>query len=140
MFRQLSRTLEIEMKLLLTLLVLVSTNLWACPADDMGPAITSDVVLEDGRTVLADTDGLTLYTFDIDQNGVSGCFDQCLVTWPALTTEEDSLEAPFGIHIRPDGVKQVTLDNSPLYFFIGDAAKGDINGDGLGSVWHIITK
>ena len=127
------------MKLLLTLLILVSTNIWSCNAGDMDP-VTVDVRIDDGRTVLAATNGLTLYTFDIDQDGVSGCFDQCLVTWPALTTEEDTLAAPFGVHVRPDGVKQVTLDNSPFYFFIGDSMEGDINGDGLGSVWHIITK
>lgn len=124
------------MKLLLTLLLLISTSLWACPSE----SVTTDVMLDDGRTILADTKGMTLYTFDIDQDGISGCFDQCLVTWPALTTDKDSLDAPFGIHIRADGVKQVTLNNSPLYFFIGDSMEGDINGDGLGSVWHIITK
>jgi len=104
-------------------------------------AITERISLDDGRTILVDSDsGLTLYTFDVDDAGVSNCFGGCLGTWPAFTTEMESLNAPFGIHIRPDGVKQVTLNDEPLYFFIGDRAEGDITGNGLGGVWHIITE
>src|ERR1044072_6502805 len=35
-----------------------------------------------GGTVLTDPEGWTLYTWDGDQEGMSNCFDACLLTWP----------------------------------------------------------
>jgi len=32
---------------------------------------------------------------------------------------------------------QWAKDGAPLYFWIGDSATGDTNGDGVGGVWHI---
>lgn len=95
-------------------------------------------VLQDGSEILASAQGLTLYTFDNDTAGVSTCFDRCLRVWPALATSSDSLPAPFSVHVRPDGVKQIVLDGQPLYFFQSDEAPGDVFGDGIGGVWHII--
>ena len=95
-------------------------------------------VLAGGQEVLAASNGLTLYTFDNDSNGVSTCFGACLAAWPVIATELDQVPAPFSIHVRPDGVKQLVLGAQPLYFFVGDSSAGDINGDGLGGVWHII--
>ena len=45
--------------------------------------------------------------------------------------------APFGVTTRTDGKKQVTLDGHPLYTYAGDVAPGDVNGDGIGGVWHL---
>lgn len=99
----------------------------------------SSVVLDDGREILTDKNGITLYTFDDDQaSGESSCFGRCLRVWPALVTDTDMVPEPFGLTIRPDGTKQLMLNNEPLYFFFQDQNLGDINGDGLGGVWHII--
>ena len=89
-------------------------------------------------SILADSNGMTLYTFDVDSENQSNCHDGCLVTWPAFTTEHETLPAPFGVHQRDNGELQVTLNGEPLYFFIGDTKVGDINGDNIGQVWHII--
>jgi predicted lipoprotein with Yx(FWY)xxD motif len=89
-------------------------------------------------TVLADSNGMTLYTFDVDSTDQSNCHGGCLVTWPAFTTKHETLPAPFGVHQRDNGELQVTLNGAPLYFFIGDQKPGDINGDNIGEVWHII--
>jgi predicted lipoprotein with Yx(FWY)xxD motif len=35
---------------------------------------------------------------------------------------------------------QWTYDGKPVYFFKGDAAKGDVTGDGKGGVWHVINE
>ncbi len=98
-----------------------------------------EVTLNDGRVILAAQNGLTLYTFDVDDPGVSNCHGGCLRAWPALIVDASTpVSAPFGLTTRPDGSLQIMLDNQPLYFFVGDSAEGDINGDGLQGVWHII--
>jgi predicted lipoprotein with Yx(FWY)xxD motif len=38
---------------------------------------------------------------------------------------------------RPDGSVQATYDGFPLYYFAGDAAPGDANGESVGGVWFI---
>lgn len=70
------------------------------------------VDLADGTKILADARGMTVYLFDLD----------------------------VGITVRKDGTQQLTFNDKPIYFYVSDGAQGDINGDGLGGVWHIITK
>ncbi|MCF8060782.1 MAG: hypothetical protein K9K67_15875 [Bacteriovoracaceae bacterium] len=107
--------------------------------DLSGFSEVSSITLEDGRRILTDKNGLTLYTFDDDQaSGESTCFGRCLRVWPALETMADVVPAPFSLTTRPDGVQQLVLENEPLYFFFQDKLPGDILGDGLGGVWHII--
>lgn len=102
--------------------------------------LVKEVLIEDGRTVLAAQNGLTLYTFDVDDAGVSNCHGGCLKVWPALLVKDEvEVKAPYGVTERPDGSLQLTLNDEPLYFFVGDKKEGDINGDGLQNVWHIIT-
>jgi predicted lipoprotein with Yx(FWY)xxD motif len=91
--------------------------------------------------------GLTLYTFDNDEPGVSNCSGDCLVNWPPvlvpsadLLTLGEGLEASeFTTITRDDGTLQVAYQDMPLYFFVGDLAPGDMNGDGLNDVWHVVT-
>jgi predicted lipoprotein with Yx(FWY)xxD motif len=88
--------------------------------------------------VLANAQGLSLYTFDNDTTTESTCYNRCAATWPALiASDPKAITTPFGLTIRTDGAKQITLDGNPLYTFAHDAAPGDINGDGLGGVWHL---
>jgi len=87
----------------------------------------------------------TLYTFDKDTLGHSTCTGECLANWPALTvtstpeiTVGQGLDlAEFTAITRDDGTAQVTYKLIPLYFFAGDTAPGNVNGDGVGGVWHI---
>ena len=43
----------------------------------------------------------------------------------------------FATITRTDGSSQTTYKGWPLYYFAGDAKAGDINGDGLESVWFV---
>jgi hypothetical protein len=40
---------------------------------------------------------------------------------------------------RTDGTFQVTYNGSPLYYYITDMAPGDVNGQGVGGVWFVIS-
>lgn len=89
--------------------------------------------------------GLTLYTFDGDTRkpAASHCADACATTWPpvlgdgqpALVGVDPRLVATAG---RPDGTQQLTLAGRPLYLFSGDAAPGDVGGDGKDGRWHAV--
>lgn len=86
-----------------------------------------------------DLNGQTLYVFDNDVLGASSCNSTlCLSTWPPLIADGNAApEAPFTLVERDDGLMQWALRDKPLYFFAGDNAAGDVNGEGVGGVWHV---
>jgi predicted lipoprotein with Yx(FWY)xxD motif len=91
--------------------------------------------------LLAAQNGMTLYTFDNDKDGVSACYDACAVAWPPyLGKEGDAMMTDWTMVKRTDGAMQWAYDGKPLYFFKDDAAKGDMKGDGLKGVWHVINE
>ena len=101
--------------------------------------------LEDLDTdlVLTDAQGMSLYIFTRDTDGVSNCSGNCLKAWPAaiLTAEEvEKVKASktFGVITRADGQQQLTLDRKPLYYYIGDENAGDRAGQGVGGVWFLL--
>ena len=88
--------------------------------------------------VLAGENGMTLYTFTKDTEGVSNCYDKCAVNWPPLLVEGDAMaDGDFTIVERKDGSKQWAKNGMPLYFWIKDAKKGDTTGEGVNDVWHV---
>lgn len=94
-------------------------------------------------TILVDGEGNTLYLFIPDGQGDSTCYDSCEATWPSLTGDfsaGDGVDAALiGSTIRADGTEQITYNDWPLYYFTGDAAPGDANGQGLNDVWFVIS-
>jgi len=107
--------------------------------DPSALAPLTEITLADGRDIVADTNGRVVYSFDPDAPGISNCYDGCAKTWPPVTIQNTAdLKAPMGFTKRNTGEFQLTIDNKPLYFFKGDKQPGDILGDGLGNVWHII--
>lgn len=87
--------------------------------------------------VLTDADGMTLYTFDKDEGGVSACYDKCAENWPPLLASEGAeADDDFGLTERKDGSKQWTYYGKPLYLWVKDTKPGDTTGDGVGGVWH----
>jgi predicted lipoprotein with Yx(FWY)xxD motif len=95
--------------------------------------------------VLASSRGLTLYYYSADKrhSGKSACTGTCATAWPPLAAP---VKAPAGVRLpgklgvitRPNGVKQVTLNGYPLYFYIGDKAVGQVAGNNIGGAWHVI--
>ena len=95
--------------------------------------------------VLASSRGRTLYYYSADKrhSGKSACTGTCATAWPPLAAP---VKAPAGVRLpgklgvitRPGGVKQVTLNGYPLYFYIGDKTAGQVTGNGIGGAWHVI--
>ena len=90
---------------------------------------------------LTDFQGMTLYTFDKDTKGVSNCYDACVQAWPVYTsgaTAEKVFPTNITVITRKDGTKQFAWKGMPLYYYANDTKAGDITGDGVGGVWHIV--
>lgn len=90
---------------------------------------------------MTDFQGMTLYTFDKDTTGVSNCYGGCAKAWPPYTsgaTAEKTLPANITVITRTDGTKQFAWKGMPLYYYATDVKPGDITGDGVGGVWHIV--
>ena len=95
----------------------------------------AQVMEKDG--VLTDANGMTLYTFDKDEGGMSACYDDCAVNWPPLIAAADAVaEGEYGLVDRTDGTKQWTYDGKPLYLWVKDTKPGEMTGDGVNGVWH----
>jgi predicted lipoprotein with Yx(FWY)xxD motif len=89
---------------------------------------------------VAGEDGLALYVFLPDDGDASACNGDCAINWPPLTGDVaagDGVTGELGTITRDDGTTQVTLGGAPLYYFIGDEAAGDVNGQGLQDVWYL---
>ena len=92
---------------------------------------------------LTDTKGMTLYLFRRDTPGMSACEGACLAKWPLYHRDtvaaKDGLKAEdFGTITRADGQKQTTYKGMPLYYFAGDKAAGDTNGQEVKGVWFAV--
>lgn len=84
---------------------------------------------------------MTLYTNSNDSADHSSCGTGCQDSWPPLTGEsatgDDGVAGTFATLVREDGSTQVTYNGMPLYYYAGDSAAGDTNGDGAGGVWYL---
>lgn len=97
--------------------------------------------------IVVDADGMTVYMFDNDTQGgdSSTCEGECATNWPAVTTDSDDppvaegIDGEVGTIEGVDGEPQVTLNGWPLYYFAGDEAPGDTNGQGVNDVWWVLT-
>ena len=145
--------------------LLLALALGACAADDAttttttagatttsaADTTTTAAAAADGSVVLASTDlgdilqdseGRTLYLFTPDAQGDSTCYDDCADAWPAFVEEGSAGEGVdaslLGTTTRTDGAVQVTYNGWPLYYFAGDVAPGDTNGQALNDVWWVV--
>ena len=104
-------------------------------------AVLGTAVAAHAAGMLTAANGMTLYTFDNDKGGMSSCYDACATNWPPyLAKEGENMGAGWTTVKRTDGAMQWAYDGKPVYFFKGDAAKGDMKGDGLKGIWHVIAE
>ena len=96
--------------------------------------------------VLAAANGMTVYLFIPDAQGDPTCTAACAQAWPpvtvadaaAATAGEGADASLVGTATHPEAGTQVTYNGWPLYFFAGDTAPGDTNGEGQGGVWYVL--
>jgi predicted lipoprotein with Yx(FWY)xxD motif len=121
----------------------------ASPSAAASASETAGLQLKVGSTsagqTLVGAGGKTLYYFAKDSKGTSACTGDCAATWPPLTlkgsetaTAGEGVQASWlGTITRPDGTKQVTYADHPLYYFAADKAAGDAKGQGTLGIWFI---
>jgi predicted lipoprotein with Yx(FWY)xxD motif len=93
--------------------------------------------------IVVDANGMTLYAFMKDTGGTSSCSGACAKAWPPATATGTpaagtGISATLTTLTRDDGTKQLKLGDWPLYRFAGDAAKGDVNGQGSAGSWYVV--
>jgi predicted lipoprotein with Yx(FWY)xxD motif len=102
------------------------------------PAATPAMV---SNGMLTDSGGMTLYTFDKDVagNGKSVCNDACAKNWPPfLAKKGETANGEYSLVTRDDGATQWAFKGKPLYLWNKDKKPGDMMGDGLNNVWHVV--
>jgi predicted lipoprotein with Yx(FWY)xxD motif len=107
-----------------------------------GDDATVLVAASDLGDILTDADGNTIYFFANDTEGVSNCAGECLANWPPVEADDDpvagdGVAAELGTFERDDGTVQLTVNGFPAYYFAGDQAAGDTNGQGVSDVWWV---
>jgi predicted lipoprotein with Yx(FWY)xxD motif len=110
------------------------------------PTATTGVILTKNDQIkgnyLTDLNGMMLYIWDNDKNGTSNCTGKCLTNWPPfLESAMTATSLPTGLSVitRTDNkAKQYAWNGKPLYYFIQDKAVGDLKGDGINNIWHLV--
>ena len=140
----------------IAVIVLLPLLMAACSEDEPStggtepqPEESADamVAVEDSDLgqIVVDAEGKTLYVFLADEGSDSTCYDDCEAAWPPLTVDGDPAAgegidaALLGTTEREDGSTQVTLDGHPLYYFASDETADDVNGQGVGDVWYVVS-
>ena len=106
----------------------------ATPSTGSGVVSVKNV---DGSDVLANSQGKTLYTADVEKGGQIMCTGSCNSIWaPAMATAQQAKSASSQLDVklatskRPDGGRQLTFKGMPLYSFTQEQA-GELDGNGV---------
>jgi predicted lipoprotein with Yx(FWY)xxD motif len=86
-------------------------------------------------TVLVDSQGMALYTNDMDKGSKIACTEECATEWIPLSVQgqpsssDSAVQSKLGTVQRSDGSTQVTFGGQPVYTFVEDSA-GNVTGNG----------
>ncbi|MGH2896940.1 MAG: COG4315 family predicted lipoprotein [Solirubrobacteraceae bacterium] len=98
-------------------------------------------------TYLVGASGRPLYLWVADSHNKSVCAGPCAQNWPPLTTKSAPLatsgvtRSQLGTINRSGGLKQVTYEGHPLYYYAGDTSKDSFTGQGsddFGAKWWLV--
>jgi predicted lipoprotein with Yx(FWY)xxD motif len=118
----------------------------SAPASSSSSAAASGQVLKtiqiNGKTVLTNSKGMTLYWFAPDTPTKSACYGSCAAYWPPVYGAQKAgpgVTGTLGTIRRTDGTIQATYDGHPLYTYIGDSHPGQATGNNInlnGGLWY----
>jgi predicted lipoprotein with Yx(FWY)xxD motif len=107
------------------------------------------------KTIVVDGRGRTVYLLISDTAGVPTCAQlapECPKAWPAVPANGKPLAGKgitaglLGIATGAGGVKQVTYNHHPLYFFRGgfgappgDKRPGHVRGQAFYGIWYVLS-
>jgi predicted lipoprotein with Yx(FWY)xxD motif len=112
-----------------------------------GAGTTIETHTGSAGTFLADGSGRSVYMFAKDGMNQTTCSGACAAAWPPVTdsgklvASGSAKASDLGSITRSDGTKQVTYNGHALYYFAGDTAAGQTNGqgiDGFGAKWWLV--
>jgi predicted lipoprotein with Yx(FWY)xxD motif len=95
--------------------------------------------------ILVDGKGMTLYAYTKDGPDQSNCTGACLTYWPPLLTQGSPKlgtgidDSKIGSAKLADGTLIVTYNHMPLYYFAKDTKPGDVTGQGVSSIWYVVS-
>ena len=130
--------------------VAASTSAPASSAAAAGSSTTGTVITTQAGSAgafLTTASGRTVYLWAKDGMNMSDCSGAGASAWPpvpatgTLTAAGSAKASDLGTITRSDGTKQVTYDGHPLYYFVGDSAAGQTNGQGsdnFGAKWWLV--
>ena len=113
----------------------------AAPAAALAVGTTRD---PQGRTVLTDANGMSLYGLAQDRgnDNKSTCYadNECAVYWPPVLIQgtpmaPEGLSGQLGTQQRADFTTQLTYNGGPLYTYLADRQPGDMFGSNLTDEW-----
>jgi predicted lipoprotein with Yx(FWY)xxD motif len=124
-----------------------ATQAAVAPATQPAAAAAGGIAVADSAKgkILVDGNGMTLYIYTKDSANTSTCSGGCAKNWPALAAVPAAnvgagVDASLLASItRADGTSQATYKGMPLYTFASDTKPGDLNGQGKGGVWYVIS-
>ncbi len=97
-------------------------------------------------TIVVGSTGRTVYHYLAEHGKTVACTGACAKQWPPVLVGKSAKPAAgagitasrLGTITRPDGTVQVTYNGFPLYRFAGDTKNGQVNGQGLESLWYVV--
>jgi predicted lipoprotein with Yx(FWY)xxD motif len=116
----------------------------AAAGAEAGSAVAARAGESELGEILVGENGMTLYGFTMDTAGTSTCSGTCAEAWPPVLVDPDWTVGPgldtgiFSTIPRDDGTEQLVAGQWPLYYYSGDSAPGDVNGQGAGEVWYVV--
>ena len=117
------------------------------PPGNAGTGTTLHLADTSLGSIVVGPKGHTLYMLSADSFNHSTCYASCAQNWPPLITTGKPHVASglnpslLATALRSGGSRQVTYNGHPLYYFTGDTAAGQTNGEGafaFNGYWYAV--
>lgn len=124
------------------------TNVANTSSAPSGSAVAISTAKGPDGTYLTGASGKAIYLWVADSHNKSVCTGACAQAWPPVTVKSTptasggAVSSDLGTISRSNGIKQVTYQGHPLYYYVGDTHSGTITGqgsNGFGAKWWLVT-